>query len=227
MSKIIGIDLGTTNSCVAVMVGGEPVVIQNSEGQRTTPSIVAFTDKGERLMSLVSRFDAAPSEAYEALSTADAKFPSITLTDGRQVTVSYGEFRSILATARQQGDRAAAFTAYLGTFEAAQNTYAALYNGVCQRDWFAAQARGYATTTVAARRRHLRDFTTWLEDRGITRPGQVTLPVIERYRLHLFERRKPDGAPLGWGSQAQRLLAVNSTRRPIDTRKTITVVLPL
>ncbi len=55
MSKIIGIDLGTTNSCVAVMMGGEPVVIQNSEGQRTTPSIVAFTDKGERLVGQVAK----------------------------------------------------------------------------------------------------------------------------------------------------------------------------
>lgn len=50
MGRIIGIDLGTTNSCVAVMEGGEPVVIQNSEGQRTTPSIVGFTAKGERLV---------------------------------------------------------------------------------------------------------------------------------------------------------------------------------
>jgi len=50
MGRIIGIDLGTTNSCVAVMEGGEPYVIQNSEGQRTTPSIVAFTSKGERLV---------------------------------------------------------------------------------------------------------------------------------------------------------------------------------
>ena len=50
MSKIIGIDLGTTNSCVAVLEGGEPTVITNAEGTRTTPSVVAFTDKGERLV---------------------------------------------------------------------------------------------------------------------------------------------------------------------------------
>jgi len=107
-------------------------------------------DNGERLMSLVSRFDGTPSDTYSALSTADAKFPTITLSDGRSVTVSYGEYRSILATSRQQADREAAFHAYLGTFEAARNTYAALYNGVCQRDWFAAQARGYSSTLEAA-----------------------------------------------------------------------------
>ncbi|MEK7275639.1 MAG: Hsp70 family protein, partial [Candidatus Desantisbacteria bacterium] len=55
MGKVIGIDLGTTNSCVAVMEGGEPVVIPNSEGGRTTPSIVAYTKTGERLVGQIAK----------------------------------------------------------------------------------------------------------------------------------------------------------------------------
>ena len=55
MSKIIGIDLGTTNSVVAVMEGGEPTIISNKEGNRTTPSVVAFTDSGERLVGQMAR----------------------------------------------------------------------------------------------------------------------------------------------------------------------------
>jgi len=55
MGRVIGIDLGTTNSCVSVMEGGEPTVIANQEGTRTTPSVVAFTDKGERLVGQVAK----------------------------------------------------------------------------------------------------------------------------------------------------------------------------
>ena len=55
MSKIIGIDLGTTNSCVAVMEGGEAVVIANAEGNRTTPSVVAFSKDGERMVGQVAK----------------------------------------------------------------------------------------------------------------------------------------------------------------------------
>ena len=55
MSKVIGIDLGTTNSCVAVMEGSEPVVIANAEGDRTTPSVVGFSKTGERLVGQVAK----------------------------------------------------------------------------------------------------------------------------------------------------------------------------
>ena len=55
MGKVIGIDLGTTNSCVSIMEGGEPKVIPNAEGTRTTPSMVAFNDEGERLVGQVAK----------------------------------------------------------------------------------------------------------------------------------------------------------------------------
>ena len=55
MAKIIGIDLGTTNSCVAVMEGGEPVIIPNAEGGRTTPSVVAFSKTGERMVGSLAK----------------------------------------------------------------------------------------------------------------------------------------------------------------------------
>ena len=58
MAKVLGIDLGTTNSCMAVMEGGEPLVLENSEGRRVTPSVVAFTKTGERLVG-----DAAKRQA--------------------------------------------------------------------------------------------------------------------------------------------------------------------
>ena len=74
MSKIIGIDLGTTNSCVAVMEGGEPVVIANAEGARTTPSVVGFTKTGERLVGQslsrqpISNWKTSPRETSSNLS---------------------------------------------------------------------------------------------------------------------------------------------------------------
>ena len=68
MGKIIGIDLGTTNSCVAVLEGGEPVVITNAEGNRTTPSVVAFTKDGERLVGQVAKRQAVVNADRTVLS---------------------------------------------------------------------------------------------------------------------------------------------------------------
>ncbi|MBQ6595083.1 MAG: Hsp70 family protein, partial [Clostridia bacterium] len=68
MSKIIGIDLGTTNSCVSVMEGGEPVVIVNAEGSRTTPSVVAFSKNGERLVGQVAKRQAVANPDRTVIS---------------------------------------------------------------------------------------------------------------------------------------------------------------
>ncbi len=79
MGKIIGIDLGTTNSCVAVLEGGEPTVIANSEGNRTTPSIVAFTKEGERLVGQVAK--------RQAVVNSDRTIMSIKREMGTNYTV--------------------------------------------------------------------------------------------------------------------------------------------
>ena len=68
MGKIIGIDLGTTNSCVAVMEGGEPVVIPNAEGNRTTPSVVAFSKNGERLIGQIAKRQAVTNPDNTVIS---------------------------------------------------------------------------------------------------------------------------------------------------------------
>jgi oligoendopeptidase F len=106
-------------------------------------------EHGERLMSLAGRFNGVPNESYAALTIADMRSPLITLSSGEHVTLSYGQYRALLETNRQQEDRIAAYRAFHRTYADQQNTYAALYNGVLQRDWFHARARGYASTLEA------------------------------------------------------------------------------
>ena len=107
-------------------------------------------EQGERLMALAGRFNSVPHDSYSALTTADIKFPSVTLAGGERVTLSYGQYRALLETNRRQEDRAAAYRAFHRTYLDNQNTYAALYNGVLQRDWFHARARGYTDALEAA-----------------------------------------------------------------------------
>jgi oligoendopeptidase F len=107
-------------------------------------------EAGERLMSYAGRFNSIPYDSYAALTTADMKFPSIALKSGESVMLTYGQYRALLETNRNQEDRAAAYRAFHRAYAENQNTYASLYNGVLQRDWFHAQARGYASTLEAA-----------------------------------------------------------------------------
>ena len=82
MSKIIGIDLGTTNSCVSVMEGNEPVVIPNAEGNRTTPSIVAFIEGGERKVGDAAKRQAItnPEKTIYSISVINMMLSIIILT---------------------------------------------------------------------------------------------------------------------------------------------------
>ncbi len=107
-------------------------------------------EAGERLLSYAGRFNSVPADSYSALTTADKKFPTIRLETGEQVTLTYAQYRALLETSRSQPDRAAAYRAFHQAFADSQNTIAAMYNGVLQRDWFQARARGYASTLDAA-----------------------------------------------------------------------------
>jgi oligoendopeptidase F len=106
--------------------------------------------QGERLLSYAGRFNSVPYDSYAALTTADMKFPSIVLESGERTTLTYAQYRALLETNRNQKDRAAAYRAFHQAYADNQNTYASLYNGVLQRDWFHARARGYASTLEAA-----------------------------------------------------------------------------
>lgn len=106
--------------------------------------------QGERLMSYAGRFNGIPYDAYAALTTADMQFPTIALSSGDTVTLTYGQYRAILETNRHQEDRARAYRAFHQGYADNLNTYAALYNGVLQRDWFHARSRGYASALDAA-----------------------------------------------------------------------------
>jgi oligoendopeptidase F len=144
-------------------------------------------DQGERLMSLSGRLSGAPNDAYWSLTTADAKFPTIRLSTGREVTVSYGQYRTILATERNQADREHAFRALHESYQASLNTYASLYHGVCQRDWFHARARGYKTTLEAAL--HGDNIPTSVVENLIATTRAGTAPLRRYHKL----RRKALG----------------------------------
>ena len=138
-------------------------------------------EKGEHLLSLSSRFSSSPYDAYAALSTADIKHPTIKLSTGPEITLTYGQYRAILATNRSQSDRAAAFREYHKLFETNVNTYASLYSGVLQRDWFHAQSRGYRSTLESAL--HCNNIPTAVVENLIETTKGGTEPLRRYHRL--------------------------------------------
>ena len=138
-------------------------------------------DKGEHLLSLSSRFSSSPNDAYAALSTADVKYPSVRLSQGGEVTLTYGQYRAILATNRNQADRAAAYQEFHKIYEASINTYASLYDAVLQRDLFFSQARGYASTLDAAL--HGNNIPTAVVENLIAATKAGTDPLRRYHRL--------------------------------------------
>ena len=177
-------------------------------------------------MSLASRLASSPNDAYWALSTADAKFPKVTLSNGEEVTVSYGQYRAILATRHEQADREKAFTALHETYKASLNTYATLYNAVCQRDWFQARARGYKSTLEAAL--HGDNIPTSVVENLIetTRAGVAPLrryhqlrrrmlkvPSYQRLRLRDSARHVRQEVPLRGGARLDRRRGGAARRR--------------
>ena len=107
-------------------------------------------DQGERLLSFAGQFNAAPRTIYQELSTSDIKFPTLRLGDGSDVVLSPGNYAALLERNRNQDERGKAAAAHVGTYGATAHTYAAIYNGTLQRDWFLAQARNFPTTLDAA-----------------------------------------------------------------------------
>jgi oligoendopeptidase F len=156
-------------------------------------------EKGEKLLSFATRFCETPQSVYSELSTSDIKFPSVTLSDGRAVTLSPGAYQSILATNYNQADRAKAFAAYLKTYEATKNTYAAIYRGTLERGWFMSQARAYPSTLARALDGNaipLEVYTTLVETvRAGTAPLQRYLKLRQKLlgldSYHLYDGQIP------------------------------------
>ncbi len=126
----------------------EPYRFPIAEAYRSQEHVL--DEAGERLLSLSSRFNSSPVETYRALSTADVEWLTTELTNGDEVKVTPAAYRRMLEKLDQQEDRRRVFEAMYGVYSAKRNTYATIYNAVCQRDWARAQARNFESTAEAA-----------------------------------------------------------------------------
>jgi len=146
--ELLTIPQATMEQWIAATPALEPYRFAIMDNYRQQAHVL--DEKGEKLLSYASRFEQTPTATFQELSTSDIKFPKVTLSDGKEISLTPGNYQLVLATNYNQADRAKAFEAYIRTYAATEHTYAAIYNGVMERGWFTAQARNYPTTLDAA-----------------------------------------------------------------------------
>lgn len=106
-------------------------------------------EEGEKLLSYFSSFNSTPRSTFQQLSTADIVFRKVTFSDGKESTITYGEYISTLRTRHNQVDRRAAFEAFYETYAAHKNTYASIYDAILKRGRAVSQARNYSSVLEA------------------------------------------------------------------------------
>lgn len=106
-------------------------------------------EDGERLLAFAGPFAGTPARTYSMVADADVRFPTVTLSDGSEVVASHANYMQGLHSRRDQADREALFKAHFSVYDDKPNTFAAIYGGVLQKDWFEARARRYASSLEA------------------------------------------------------------------------------
>ena len=106
-------------------------------------------EKGERLLAFAANFNSTPATTYSMMADADVDFPKVTLSDGEEVVASHGNFMNGLFSRRNQADREALFRGHFSVYNSFPNTYASIYNGILQRNWYVTQARRYGSCLAA------------------------------------------------------------------------------
>ncbi len=106
-------------------------------------------EDGERLLAFASTLNGTPSQTYSMMADADVDFPTVTLSDGTEMIASHANYTQGLHTLREQTDREKLFKAHFTVYDDFPNTYAAIYNGVLQKDWFVARSRRYKSAIEA------------------------------------------------------------------------------
>jgi oligoendopeptidase F len=138
-------------------------------------------EDGERLLAFAGPFAGTPANTYSMVADADVRFPTVTLSDGSEVVASHANYMQGLHSRREQTDREALFKAHFSVYDDKPNTFAAIYSGVLQKDWFHARARRYASSLEAKLDKD--NIPVEVVHKLITTAGNGTAPLQRYHRL--------------------------------------------